>query len=88
MNQVQYVIGVFSPCFRIIITVWTAIWIRCHGMVHTEAVGHVEFPGVVRGESQADGVASMIGIAQRDDVEVTGKDASHENRKIVRLRTS
>jgi hypothetical protein len=65
MYHVQYVLSVFSPCFRITVTVRTVIRIRCHGMVHTEAVGHVELPGVVRVECQPGGVASVIAIAQR-----------------------
>src|ERR1700686_3198203 len=55
-------------------------------MVHTEAVWHVELPGVVRSECQTDGVTSMIPIAQRDDVEVTGERARHENGQVVRFR--
>ena len=54
--------------------------------MHAEAVRHIEFPGAMRRQAHAGGVAAVIGVAQRDHVVVAGVSARHEQREIVRLR--
>src|SRR3954470_7323475 len=38
--------------------------IRRNGVMHTEAVRHVELPGAMRGQAHGDGAAAVVGIAQ------------------------
>ena len=55
--------------------------------MHAEAVRDIEFPGAMRGQTHRDGVATVVGIAQRDHIVVARVNARHKQRQIVRFRT-
>ena len=54
--------------------------------MHAETVRHVEFPGWVLCAVSHAGIATVISVAQRDDVVVAGVGARHEQGEIVGFR--
>ena len=86
VNQTFHVVGVFFPGVGVVAAPWPAIRVGRDGVMHAETVRHVEFPGAVRGQPHRRHVAAVIAIAQRDDIEIAGVSARHEQRQVVRLR--
>ena len=55
-------------------------------MVKAETVRHIVFPSAVGSRSHGRSIASMVGVAQSDDVVVSGVGSGHEEGEVVGLR--
>ena len=86
VDQTSDVGRVICSGVRIVAPPRSAIRIGRDGVMHAEAVRHIELPGAVRCESHARGVAAVVRISKRNDVVVPGVSARHEQREIVRFR--
>jgi len=74
------VLGVFAAGVGVVVAEMPAIGVGGDGVVDAEGVRRVELPGAVRGDAHAGGVATVVGVAQGDDVVVARREARHEQR--------
>jgi len=56
-------------------------------VLNTEAVRHIEFPRVMRRKTHGGLAATVVGVAERDEIVIAGMRPGHEQREIVRFGT-
>lgn len=83
LNQVEDLACVFAAGLRIVVAVGAAIAIGQHRMLHADIVWRVEFPVAVAGQRHGALRATVIAVAQRDDIEIAGVGARHQHRHVI-----
>ncbi len=75
--------GIFFSGEGVVVAVGTAKAVGEDGMMDSDGVGDIEFPGGVGGEGHGAGGAAVVGVAEGDHVKVAGVSAGHEGGEVV-----
>ena len=77
VEKILHISRVVFSSIDIVAPPQSAIGVSHDGMMHAETVRHIKFPRAVRSEAHRRRAATVIRVAQRDDVVIAGVSARH-----------